>query len=111
MKKTVLLMVLIFTAWTTNADDSVNWKEYTGTYVFPVESMVETFDVTIQSDTILTISSYLGEAALTCVEKDRFEFPQYGGVIVFERDEAARIAGCRVSIAMMDMEEIKAEKQ
>jgi hypothetical protein len=104
-------MILIFTAWTTNADDCVNWKEYTGSYIFSGESMVETFDVTIQSDTILRISSYLGEAVLTCVEKDRFEFPQYGGVIVFERDETAKIAGCRVSIAAMDMENIKAEKQ
>ncbi|MDR2804509.1 MAG: hypothetical protein LBB85_02545 [Dysgonamonadaceae bacterium] len=93
------------------ARNRADWQEYAGRYAFSVENLAETLEIVLQGDTALTAFTPMGEIALTYVEKDRFEFPQYGGVVVFERDETQKITACRISVAAMDMEEIKAKKQ
>ena len=93
------------------ANNSTDWQEYTGHYVLSFDNSEETVDITLQGDSTLTAFSPLGEIALRYVEKDRFEFPQYGGVIVFERDEKRQVVACTISVAAMDVEEIKARKQ
>jgi hypothetical protein len=93
------------------ANDKADWKEYTGHYILSGDNQGETLEITFQNDTVLTAFSSLGEVALTYVEKDRFEFPQYGGIIIFERDEKRQIVACKISVAAMDLEEIKARKQ
>ena len=93
------------------ANDEADWQEYTGQYVLSFDNSEETVDITLQGDSTLMAFSALGEVALTYVEKDRFEFPQYGGVIVFERDEKQQVVACTISVAAVDVEEIKARKQ
>jgi hypothetical protein len=112
MKKVLLSAISIFMVFiSAQASDKADRKEYTGHYVFSGDNQGETLDITLQSDTILTAFSSLGEVALTYVEKDRLEFPQYGGVIIFERNEKQQIIACKISVAAIDLEEIKAQKQ
>jgi hypothetical protein len=112
MKKVLLSAICIFMAFiSAQANDKADWKEYTGNYVFSLDNSEETVDIKLRSDSTLTVFSSLGEVTLTHVEKDRFEFPQYGGVIVFERNEKQQVIACKISIAAMDVEEIKARKQ
>jgi hypothetical protein len=109
--------VLLFTIYTfmilipARASDKAEWQEYTGRYVFSGNAQGETLEIMLQNDTILTAFSSLGEVTLTYVEKDRFEFPQYGGVIIFERDETQQIIACKISIAVIEWDELKARKQ
>jgi hypothetical protein len=113
MKKVVLTVMIIggmFIA--AQAGDRTDRREYTGHYVFPEESMIEPIEVTLGSDTLLTIfSPMVGEIALECVGGDRFEFPQYGGVIVFERNTKQEVCACRISVTAINIEDITARKQ
>jgi hypothetical protein len=112
MKKVVLSAICIFMlSISAQASDRADWKEYTGRYIFSIDNSEEIMDITLQEDSTLTAFSSLGEVALTYVEKDHFEFPQYGGVIIFERDEKQQIIACKVSVAAIDLEEIKAQKR
>ena len=112
MKKVLLSAICIFALLIfAQANDKTDWQEYTGQYVLSFDSSEETVDITLQGDSTLMAFSALGEVALTYVEKDRFEFPQYGGVIVFERDEKQQVVACTISVAAVDVEEIKARKQ
>jgi hypothetical protein len=112
MKKVLLSALCIFMMLIpAQASGKPDWKEYTGSYVFSVENSAETMEITLQGDSTLTVFSSLGEVVLTPVEKDRFEFPQYGGVIVFERDDKQQIIACKVSVTAIDLEELKARKQ
>ena len=112
MKK-VLSAVAICTLMiiSAQANDKADWKEYTGCYIFSLDNSEDTMDITLKDDSTLTAFSLLGEVALTYVEKDRFVFPEYGGVIVFERDEKQQVVACTISVAAVDVEEIKARKQ
>jgi hypothetical protein len=105
---TIGICMLLLSA---QARNNADWREYTGSYVFSGDNLTETLEITLLRDTILTASSSLGEATLTYVEKDRFEFPKYGGVIVFERNEEQQIIACRISVAVIDLDEIIAQKQ
>ncbi|MDR2691214.1 MAG: hypothetical protein LBB73_02795 [Dysgonamonadaceae bacterium] len=112
MKKVLLsaiciLMILIPAQGSGKAD----WQEYAGRYVFSVENSAETVEITLQGDSTLTVFSSLGEVALTHVGKDRFEVPQFGGVVIFERDEKRQVIACKVSVAAIEGEELKARKQ
>jgi hypothetical protein len=112
MKKVLLSAVCIFMIiLPLQANDEVDWLEYTGHYVLSLDSSEETVDITLQGDSTLMAFTSLGEVALTYVKKDRFEFPQYGGVIVFERNEKQQVIACKISVAAIDVEEIKARKQ
>jgi hypothetical protein len=112
MKKAVLSAICIFMMLIpAQANNIADWQEYTGHYIFSGDSQGETLEITLQGDTVLTAFSSLGEVALTYVKKDRFEFPQYGGIIIFERDEKQQIIACTISIAAINLEEIKARKQ
>jgi hypothetical protein len=93
------------------ASGKPDWQEYTGRYIFSIENSEETMEITLQSDSTLTVFSSMGEVALTLVEKDCFAFPQYGGVVVFERDNKQQIIACKISIAAIDLKELKARKQ
>ncbi|MDR2057084.1 MAG: hypothetical protein LBP83_02145 [Dysgonamonadaceae bacterium] len=112
MKKVLLSAICVFMIFiSARATDKTDRQEYIGYYVFSVENLVETLEITLQEDSTLMAFSSLGEVTLTPVEKDRFVFPQYGGIIVFERNEKQEITACKISVAAIDMEEIKALKQ
>ncbi|MDR2626920.1 MAG: hypothetical protein LBC40_02685 [Dysgonamonadaceae bacterium] len=112
MKKVLLFTIYIFMILiSARASDNADWQEYTGRYVFSGNGQGETLEIYLQSDTILTAFSSLGEVTLTHVGKDRFEVPQYGGVIIFERDEKQQVIACRISVAAIELEELKARKQ
>jgi hypothetical protein len=114
MKKKVLLsaicMMSIFIA-VTQANDETDRQEYVGHYVFPWENQDEIIEITLQDDSTFTMFSSAGEIKLKYAQKDRFEFTQYGGVIVFERDEKQEIIACKISVAAINMKEVKALKQ
>jgi hypothetical protein len=112
MKKVLLTVIVIggmFIA--AQAGDKVCRMEYAGHYVFPEEIMIEPIEITLQSDTLLTLFSPMGEIALKYVEGDRFEFPQYGGVVVFERNEKQEVCACRISVTAINVADIIAKKQ
>jgi hypothetical protein len=112
MKRVLLLAVGIFMIiLPVRANDNAGWQEYTGHYVLSFDNSEETVDITLQGDSTLVAFSSLGEVALRHVKKDRFEFPQYGGVIVFERNEKQQVIACKISVAVIDVDEIKARKQ
>jgi hypothetical protein len=112
MKKVLLTTVCILAILSSaRADGKEDRNEYSGRYVFSAFDSEETVDIAFREDSTLTAFSALGEVALRYVEKDRFEFPQYGGVIVFERDEEQQIIACTISAAAIDLTEIKARKQ
>ncbi|MDR3365405.1 MAG: hypothetical protein LBO71_00340 [Prevotellaceae bacterium] len=93
------------------AGDRAPWREYTGCYAFPGEYMIDPIEIALHGDTLLTIfTPMMGEVALTHAGKDRFKFPQYGGVIVFERDEKQRVAACRIAVTAMSVGELRAKK-
>ena len=110
MKKVLLSAICIMIIISAQASDKADWQEYTGRYVVSLNNSEETMEITLLEDT-LTVFSALGEVALRYVKKDRFEFPQYGGAIVFERDEEQQIVACKISVAAIDVEEIMARKQ
>ena len=93
------------------ANDNTDWQEYAGRYVLSFDNSEETVAITLRGDSTLTAFSALGEVALRDAGEDRFEFPQYGGVIVFERNEKRQVVACTISVAVLDMEELKARKQ
>jgi hypothetical protein len=112
MKKVILATMGVFMIFiSAQATGKAEWQEYSGCYVFSVKNLVETLEITLQEDSTLLAFSSLGEVTLTPVEKDRFEFPQYGGIIVFERDEKQEITACKISVAILETGEIKAKKQ
>lgn len=111
MKKVLLSAVCLFTVFiSTQAIDKTSWQEYTGHYVLSFDNSEETVEITFREDSTLTVFSSLGQVALTYVKKDRFEVPQYGGVIIFERNKEQQVIACKISVAIIDMEEIKARK-
>ncbi|MDR3187669.1 MAG: calcineurin-like phosphoesterase family protein [Prevotellaceae bacterium] len=111
MKKMLLTgvaMLGIFAA--AQAGGKANWQEYAGRYTV-YGSVVDAFEVALRGDTLLTIfTPEMGEATLLCLEKDRFEFPQYGGLVIFERNGRQEVAACRISVAAIDVGEIRAQK-
>jgi hypothetical protein len=112
MKKAVLTMMIIggmFIA--AQAGDRTDRREYTGRYVFSEESAFEPIEIVLQSDTLLTVLSPMGEIDLKYVEGDRFEFPQYGGVIVFERNKKQKVCACRISVTAMNIADVIAKKE
>jgi hypothetical protein len=112
MKKVLLSTVCIFMIIVSaRANDGADWQEYTGHYVLSLKDSEEAVDIALRGDSTLTVFSSLGEVALKHAGKDRFEFPQYGGVIVFERDDRQHVIACKISVAAIDVEEVKARKQ
>lgn len=93
------------------ASDKADLQEYAGCYVFSTEDLVEMLEISLQEDSTLMAVSSMGEVKLTYVKKDRFEFSQYGGVVVFERNEKQKIVACKISIAAVGIAEIKAKRQ
>lgn len=79
---TVCILMIILPA---PANNEAEWQEYTGQYIVSLNNSEEIMDITLQGDSTLIAFSVLGEVTLTYIKKDRFEFPQYGGIIIFER--------------------------
>ncbi|MDR1937206.1 MAG: hypothetical protein LBQ73_01740 [Tannerellaceae bacterium] len=112
MKRTVVVSaIFILWAFISKAEGNIDRKEYAGRYVLPVESMIGEVEITIQNDTLLTISLPVGEIILEYLEEDCFEVPQYGATAVFERDEKQEVTACRISIPMADIKDLIAKKQ
>ncbi|MDR1357366.1 MAG: hypothetical protein LBJ58_06830 [Tannerellaceae bacterium] len=112
MKKVLFSTVCIFMIIASvRATDGADWQEYAGRYVLSLDNSEETVDIAIRGDSTLTAFSSLGEVTLTHAGADRFEFRRYGGVVVFERDDKQHVIACRISVAVIDVEEVKARKQ
>ncbi|MDR0733296.1 MAG: hypothetical protein LBF08_04455 [Dysgonamonadaceae bacterium] len=111
MKTVVLTTVCILAILSfAQAGGKGDWQEYSGRYIVSAFNAEETVEIALQADSTLTAFSSLGEVRLTYVEKDRFEVPQYGGVVIFERDEAQQVIACKISVAAVDLQELKARK-
>jgi hypothetical protein len=111
MKKTVVSAMFILLAFIAKAEGNTDKKEYAGRYVLPAESMIGEVEISIQNDSVLMISSPVGEIMLEHIEEDSFKVPQYGATAVFERDEKQAVTACRISIPMADIKDLIAKKQ
>lgn len=128
--KALLTIACLLAAFAAAAQTSR--QEYVGHYVFLWENQQETFEIALRSDGSLGLvypasehltpgtqklalageSSFsVTEIKLKHIENDRFEFPQYGGIVVFERNEKRVVTACVVSVAALNINEIKALKQ
>jgi hypothetical protein len=111
MKKVAVTAVCILSILTSaQAGGKGDWQEYSGRYVFSMPNSEEVVEIALQEDSTLMVFSALGETTLTYADKDHFEIPQYGGVVIFERDDAQQIIACSISIAAVDLQELKARK-
>jgi 3',5'-cyclic AMP phosphodiesterase CpdA len=110
MKKTLFTAICILGIFAAaQSGNKPGWEEYAGRYVCPAESPLEAVDVALRGDTLFALFIPMGRVMLVYVGKDRFEFPQYGGTIIFERDEKQKVASCSISAAAVDVE-IRAQK-
>jgi hypothetical protein len=121
--KALLTIACLLAAFAAAAQTSR--QDYVGHYVFLWENQQETFEIALRSDGSLGLfypaskklalageSSFsVTEIKLKHIENDRFEFPQYGGIVVFERNEKRVVTACVVSVAALNINEIKALKQ
>jgi hypothetical protein len=111
MKRTLLSVIFILSVLLTHAKEDVNREEYTGRYVITLKNTISEVEVILQSDGRLVVSSPIGKIILVHIENDCFEIPQYGGLVVFERDEKRAVTACTVSIPIADIRDIKVKKQ
>lgn len=111
MKKILLLITLSVVFMTLNAQTKLNLQEYTGRYIFPAGSLAEDAVVSVVNDTILNISASIGESDLEYLEEETFTMPQYGGTIIFVRDDSNSIQGFKVTIPMAGIVSLDAQKE
>jgi hypothetical protein len=111
MKKEVLILSLGLLLAAAPLAGGNDLRQYVGRYAFSLENLVETVEITFRNDSTLMAVTPLGQITLTPAGDDRFEFPQYGGVVVFQRNEKQEITDCLISVAALDVEKIKARKQ
>ena len=111
MRKILLLITLSVVFTTLNAQIKLNLQEYTGRYIFPAGSLAEDAVVSVVNDTILNISASIGESDLEYLEEETFSMPQYGGTIIFVRDESNKIQGFKVTIPMAGIASLDAQKE
>ncbi len=96
---------------TLNAQTKLNLQEYTGRYILPAGSLAEDAVVSVVNDTILNISATIGESNLEYLEEETFTMPQYGGAIIFIRDDSDKIQGLKVTIPMAGIVSLEAQKE
>lgn len=114
MKKKLLLIALIIVSLAGllkagENDQKQNLKIYTGKYNFVLNNTPESVNVELNGDTLRIISS-IGSADLKFIENESFGIPQYGGLVVFLKDETKqKVVGIKVSIPMgnIDLEGVK----
>ncbi|MFT4221527.1 hypothetical protein [Dysgonomonas sp.] len=111
MRKILLLITLSVVFTTLNAQTKLNLQEYTGRYIFPAGSLAEDAVVSVVNDTTLNISASIGESNLEYLEKEMFTMPQYGGTIIFIRDDSDKIQGFKVTIPMAGIVSLEAQKE
>lgn len=111
MRKILLLITLSVVFTTLNAQTKLNLQEYTGRYIFPAGSLAEDAVVSVVNDTTLNISASIGESNLEYLEKETFTMPQYGGTIIFIRDDSDKIQGFKVTIPMAGIVSLEAQKE
>lgn len=111
MKKILLLIILSVVFMTLNAQTKLNLQEYTGRYILPAGSLAEDAVVSVVNDTILNISATIGESNLEYLEEETFTMPQYGGTIIFIRDDSDKIQGLKVTIPMAGIVSLEAQKE
>lgn len=109
MKK---ILLLIFTAMAfLQMNAQKNLDEYAGRYIFPAGSLTDDAIITVTDNAVLNISSSVGGSDLNYVEDDKYTLPQYGGTIIFVRDDSKNIQGFRISIPMAEVENLEAKKE
>ena len=111
MKKILLVIVLCVICSGLNAQSKPILQEYAGRYILPAGSPVDDAIVTVVNDTTLFISASPGESELKHVEDEKFILPQYGGAIIFIRNEEKKVTGFKVTIPIMEVEDIEAVKE
>lgn len=111
MKKILLFIVLSLSFPVIEAQVSTNLHDYAGRYIFPEGSLAEDAVVSIINDTTLNIAASIGECDLKYIKEDTFSIPQYGGGIVFNRNELNKIEGFKISIPMAGIENMEALKE
>lgn len=111
MRKVFLVMVLLMPLIQLVAQERINLKEYTGRYIFPEGSLTDDAVITVINDTTLNISASIGESELKYINPETFTLPQYGGTIVFMRDEADDIRGFKVTLPMAGIDNLEAQKE
>lgn len=111
MRKILLLITLSVVFTGLNAQTKLNLQEYTGRYIFPAGSLAEDAIVSVVNDTILNISASIGECNLEYLEEETFTMPEYGGTIIFIRNDSNKIQGFKITIPMAGVEEMDANKE
>lgn len=111
MKKILLFITLSVVVTALNAQTELNLQKYTGRYIFPAGSLAEDAVVSLVNDSILNISASIGESNLEYVENETFSLPQYGGTLIFIRDDSKNIQGFRVTIPMAGIDNLEAKKE
>ena len=112
MKKMCLfLLIIVATQMNVNAQNKQGLEDYVGRYVLPAGSLVDDAVITIVNDSVLNISASAGTSDLQYVDGEEYSLPQYGGTIVFVRDESNHIKGFKISIPMAGIESLEAQKE
>lgn len=111
MKKFLLFIILSVSFTMMNAQNRASLHGYAGRYIFPEGSLAEDAVISIINDTTLNIAASIGECDLKYIREDTFSLPQYGGSIVFNRNEASRINGFKISIPMAGIDDLEALKE
>lgn len=111
MKKILLFIILAISFSGIKAQVKIDLDEYIGRYVFPEGNLAEDAIVSIINDSTLNISASIGECDLRYMTGDTFSLPQYGGQIVFIRNEQNKIESFKISIPMAGIEELEAHKE
>jgi hypothetical protein len=111
MKRALWLVIFIWGCFLLHAREGAKWSEYTGRYVVALKNHTGEVEVAFQDEGRLVVSSPIGRIILVHVEKDCFSIPQYGGTVVFERDDRQEVTACTLSVPIADIKNIKVFKQ
>jgi hypothetical protein len=109
MKKKILMIAVVISCLMglIKAENNVqkqDLKIYTGKYNFTLNNTPESATVELKGDTLRIVAS-IGSADLKFIENESFGIPQYGGLVVFLKDETKqKVIGIRVSVPMGNIE-------
>ena len=94
MKRILIIVVLNLIIAKSFAADST-YLQYKGVYLFPYGSMIPSVEIGI-SDSVLTISSNIGNSRLDKMATDTFYLVAYDGVVIFKRDNTNKVIGIKI---------------
>ncbi len=75
-----------------------------GRYVFPYNQAIEEVVVNLRNDSLFATAS-LGTVQLKHVSDDNFEIPEYGGEVIFTRNDTSKVVSTvKVTIPVASIE-------